>query len=112
MPVGIVWASLLLVFIGYMMVVMVFRENSYTSRVVEVMKGQKVIDTGPYAVVRHPMYLGALVLYAFTPLALGSYWARAADVADHSDPHHPAHPQRGGSAASASCPGTRSTCRR
>ena len=51
------------------------RENSYASRVVEVTEGQKVIDTGPYAVVRHPMYLGTIVLYAFTPLALGSYWA-------------------------------------
>ncbi len=42
---------------------------------VEVEEGQKVIDTGPYAVVRHPMYLGILVLYIFSPLALGSYWA-------------------------------------
>jgi protein-S-isoprenylcysteine O-methyltransferase Ste14 len=74
-PPEIVWASALLVFIGYLMIVMVLRENSYASRVVEVTAGQKVIDTGPYAVVRHPMYLGALVLYAFSPLALGSYWA-------------------------------------
>jgi protein-S-isoprenylcysteine O-methyltransferase Ste14 len=74
-PAEIVWASAFLVFIGYVMIVMVFRENSYASRVVEVTQGQKVIDTGPYAVVRHPMYLGAIILYAFTPLALGSYWA-------------------------------------
>ena len=74
-PAEVVWASALLVFIGYMMIIMVFRENSYASRVVEVVEGQKVIDTGPYAVVRHPMYLGSIVLYAFTPLALGSYWA-------------------------------------
>jgi protein-S-isoprenylcysteine O-methyltransferase Ste14 len=74
-PPEIVWASALLVFIGYLMIVMVLRENSYASRVVEVAEGQKVIDTGPYAVVRHPMYLGTLVLYAFSPLALGSYWA-------------------------------------
>lgn len=74
-PEGIVWASALLVFIGYLMVVMVLRENSYASRVVEVAEGQKVIETGPYAVVRHPMYLGSMILYAFTPLALGSYWA-------------------------------------
>jgi protein-S-isoprenylcysteine O-methyltransferase Ste14 len=74
-PTEIVWASALLVFIGYLMIVMVLRENSYASRVVEVTEGQKVIDTGPYAVVRHPMYLGSIVLYAFTPLALGSYWA-------------------------------------
>lgn len=74
-PTEIVWASALLVFIGYLMVVLVLRENSYASRVVEVMEGQKLIDTGPYAVVRHPMYLGSMILYAFTPLALGSYWA-------------------------------------
>lgn len=44
-------------------------------RVVEVEEEQKVIDTGPYAVVRHPMYMGVLVMYIFSPLALGSYWA-------------------------------------
>jgi len=58
-----------------LLIFMVFRENSYTSRVVEVAEGQKVIDTGPYAIVRHPMYVGAILLYLFTPLALGSYWA-------------------------------------
>jgi len=41
---------------------MVLRENSYASRVVEVEKGQKVVDTGPYAVVRHPFYLGSIIL--------------------------------------------------
>lgn len=74
-PVWLVTTSLLLVFIGYVMFFMVLRENSYASRVVEVGKEQKVIDTGPYAIVRHPMYLGTLVMYIFTPLALGSYWA-------------------------------------
>ena len=74
-PVWLVVASLLLVFLGYLMIFMVFRENSYASRVVEVEKDQKVIATGPYAVVRHPMYLGSIILYVFTPLALGSYWA-------------------------------------
>jgi protein-S-isoprenylcysteine O-methyltransferase Ste14 len=74
-PTGIVIAALVLVFLSYAMIAMVFRENSYASRVVEVAQGQKVIDTGPYAVVRHPMYLGSIILYAFSPLALGSYWA-------------------------------------
>jgi protein-S-isoprenylcysteine O-methyltransferase Ste14 len=60
---------------GYLIVIRVFRENSYTSRVVEVDSAQKVISTGPYAVVRHPMYSGTLLMYGFTPLALGSYWA-------------------------------------
>jgi protein-S-isoprenylcysteine O-methyltransferase Ste14 len=53
----------------------VFRENRYASRIVEVEAGQKVISTGPYAVIRHPMYVGALLMWALSPLALGSYWA-------------------------------------
>jgi protein-S-isoprenylcysteine O-methyltransferase Ste14 len=60
---------------GYLIVVRVFRENSYASRIVEVEEGQKVIDTGPYAIVRHPMYSGVTLLYIMTPLALGSYWS-------------------------------------
>ena len=65
----------IMVFLGYLWVFLVFRENSYTSRIVEVEKEQKVISTGPYSVVRHPMYLGIIVMYLFTPLALGSWWA-------------------------------------
>lgn len=51
------------------------RENRYASRVVEVEQEQQVISSGPYAIVRHPMYLGVLLMYIFSPLALGSYWA-------------------------------------
>ncbi len=65
----------LLVFIGYIIVFLAFKENSYAARTVEVEKGQKVISTGPYSVVRHPMYVGFLLLYTATPIALGSYWA-------------------------------------
>jgi protein-S-isoprenylcysteine O-methyltransferase Ste14 len=64
-----------LVFAGYVMFFFVLRENSYASRVIEVEKEQKVISTGPYALVRHPMYLGVLLMYSFSPLALGSWWA-------------------------------------
>ncbi len=53
---------------------MVFRQNSYASRIVEVEQSQKVISTGLYSIVRHPMYLGVLIMYLPTPLALGSYW--------------------------------------
>jgi protein-S-isoprenylcysteine O-methyltransferase Ste14 len=63
-----------MVFLGYLWVFLVFRENTYTSRIVEVEEGQKVISTGPYSIVRHPMYLGASIMYLFTPLALGSWW--------------------------------------
>jgi protein-S-isoprenylcysteine O-methyltransferase Ste14 len=42
---------------------------------VEVEEGQKLITTGPYAVVRHPMYSGVMLMYFFTPIALGSWWA-------------------------------------
>ncbi len=72
------WLNLLvmaLVFLGYILVMWVFRENSYASRVVEVAQDQKVISSGPYALVRHPMYLGTLLLYVLSPLALGSYIA-------------------------------------
>jgi protein-S-isoprenylcysteine O-methyltransferase Ste14 len=74
-PVYLVIAANAIIFSGYIFVFLVLRENSYASRIIEVEKGQKVITTGPYAIVRHPMYLGVLVMYLFTPLALGSYWA-------------------------------------
>lgn len=74
-PVWLVLISAALVLGGYLFVVYVFRENRYASRVVEVEKEQKVISTGPYAIVRHPMYFGVAIMYIFSPLALGSYWA-------------------------------------
>lgn len=72
------WVAILadtIVAIGYLMVLWVFKTNTYTSRIVEVETGQKVISNGPYAIVRHPMYVGAFLVYAASPLALGSYWA-------------------------------------
>lgn len=74
-PVWLVLVADLIVLAGYFVVFLVFRENSYASRTVEVDEDQEVIDTGPYSVVRHPMYAGLTVLYIVSPLALGSYWA-------------------------------------
>ena len=74
-PLIIVIISEVLVLLSYLFIGQVFKTNSYASRIVEVEKGQKVITTGPYAIVRHPMYLGVFVMYIFSPLALGSYWA-------------------------------------
>jgi protein-S-isoprenylcysteine O-methyltransferase Ste14 len=61
--------------LGFYIVFLVFRENSYTSAIIEVAEEQKVISTGPYGVVRHPMYAGASLLLLFAPLALGSWVA-------------------------------------
>lgn len=74
-PVWLVIFSNLMLLLGYYIVFLTFKENAYAGRTVEVYQGQKVIDTGPYALVRHPMYAGALLMYFFMPLALGSYWA-------------------------------------
>jgi protein-S-isoprenylcysteine O-methyltransferase Ste14 len=63
------------VFLGYCLIFWVFKENSYASCTIEVVDGQKVITTGPYAIIRHPMYLGSLVMYLLTPIALGSWWS-------------------------------------
>ena len=60
--------------LGFGFIGRVYRENTYTSATIEVAEGQRVIATGPYAVVRHPMYASALLYLAGTPLALGSYW--------------------------------------
>jgi protein-S-isoprenylcysteine O-methyltransferase Ste14 len=74
-PAPVVVMADVLVLLGYGLVFLVFRENRYTSRVIEVEQGQTVISSGPYAVVRHPMYSGSILMYLFSALALGSYWA-------------------------------------
>ena len=74
-PVWIVITANVLVFLGYVFIFLVFKENSYASTIIQVEREQQVIKTGPYAIVRHPMYTGLLIMQLFTPLALGSYWA-------------------------------------
>ena len=73
-PVWLSAIALAIVFVGYVSFFFVLRENSYASRVIEVEENQKVISSGPYALVRHPMYTGVLVMYGISPLALGSTW--------------------------------------
>jgi protein-S-isoprenylcysteine O-methyltransferase Ste14 len=73
-----VWVDLigdLLVLLSYYVFYLVCRENTFASATIEISEGQKVITTGPYASVRHPMYSGALLLTLAIPLALGSCWA-------------------------------------
>jgi protein-S-isoprenylcysteine O-methyltransferase Ste14 len=69
---GIVLGNILFI-VGFLFVGRVYRENTYTSATIEIHEGQRVIDSGPYAIVRHPMYSGALLYMFGTPLALGSY---------------------------------------
>ncbi len=68
----------ILIVIGFYLVFLVFKENSFASGTIEVGSEQCVIATGPYALVRHPMYVGALVMLVGVPLALGSLWGLVA----------------------------------
>ena len=63
-----------LIALGFAFVFWVFKVNSFTSGVIEVAPDQQVITSGPYAIVRHPMYLGSLVMLIGIPLSLGSLW--------------------------------------
>jgi protein-S-isoprenylcysteine O-methyltransferase Ste14 len=74
-PVVVVIVADVLVLLGYGIFFLVLRENRYASRIIEVEQEQKVIRSGPYAIIRHPMYLGVSLMYILSPLALGSYWA-------------------------------------
>jgi protein-S-isoprenylcysteine O-methyltransferase Ste14 len=60
---------------------LVYKENTFTSATIEVAQDQRVVSTGPYAIVRHPMYAGGLLLFIGTPLALGSFWGLVASIA-------------------------------
>jgi len=64
----------LCVVLGFYVVFLVFKENTYTSAVIETSEAQTVTSTGPYARLRHPMYAGALLMLLATPLAMDSYW--------------------------------------
>jgi protein-S-isoprenylcysteine O-methyltransferase Ste14 len=73
-PTPIVLLADAAVVLGYYFIFIVLKENSYASATIETGRDQLVIASGPYALVRHPMYSGALLMFGATPLALGSYW--------------------------------------
>lgn len=79
MPRGIQWAGAALLLLSIAFMYWTMRANSYAAPVVKIQKerGQTVITTGPYAIVRHPMYLGALFYIGGTSLVLGSWWGLA-----------------------------------
>jgi protein-S-isoprenylcysteine O-methyltransferase Ste14 len=78
MPAYIVLIGDALVLLGWLAIFFVFRENTFTSATVELAPDQKVVSSGPYALVRHPMYAGGLVMFIGMPLALGSWWGTLA----------------------------------
>jgi protein-S-isoprenylcysteine O-methyltransferase Ste14 len=73
-PPYVALAGDLLVVLGWLAIFFVFRENSFASATIELADDQKVISTGPYALARHPMYVGGLVMFLGMPIALGSMW--------------------------------------
>ncbi len=72
LPTALILAANLIVVLGYLMTFWVLKTNSYAARTIRVEDEQPVIDSGPYAKVRHPMYTGVLLMMLATPLALGS----------------------------------------
>ncbi|MDE6763491.1 MAG: isoprenylcysteine carboxylmethyltransferase family protein [Oscillospiraceae bacterium] len=72
MPDWVTWASAAVFLLSYLLYAEVLRENTYLSRTVEVQENQKIIDTGLYGIVRHPMYSVTVILFLSMPLVLGS----------------------------------------
>ena len=77
LPDWTVYVAAGLFLVGYMLYAEVLRENVWLSRTIEVQEHQKVVDTGLYGIVRHPMYAATLLLFLTMPLVLGSLWAFA-----------------------------------
>jgi protein-S-isoprenylcysteine O-methyltransferase Ste14 len=74
MPAAAAIAGDLLMLLGWVGIFRVFRENSFTSSTIELAADQRVISTGPYAIIRHPMYAAALLMLLGIPISLGSWW--------------------------------------
>ena len=75
MPSWVVIVFSVILLISYALYAEVMRENAYLSRTIRVQEGQKVVDTGLYGIVRHPMYAVTLWLFLSIPVVLGSWWA-------------------------------------
>ena len=75
LPKMIVFIATSIFLFGYVLYAEVLRENMYLSRIIEIQENQKVIDTGLYSVVRHPMYLSTILLFLSIPLVLGSLFS-------------------------------------
>ena len=80
-PAGGVVAGDTLVATGFYLIALVYRANTFSSATIEIAENQKVISSGPYALVRHPMYASGILYLLGTPLALGSYWGLVPFVA-------------------------------
>lgn len=79
-PLYVIIVSDMLFLAGYLFLFLVFKENKYLAHTVVVEKDQQVVITGPYAIVRHPMYFAELIMFICAPLGLGSYWAITANI--------------------------------
>ncbi len=75
LPVAVVIAASVIFLVAYVLYAEVLRENAYLSRTIEIQENQKVIDTGLYGIVRHPMYAATLLLFLSMPLVLGSLFS-------------------------------------
>ena len=75
MPLPVTVIASVLFLASYALYAEVMRENAYLSRTIKVEEGQKVVDTGLYGIVRHPMYMATILLFLMMPLVLGSWYA-------------------------------------
>ena len=80
LPLLVIIISNIVTLFTYLFVIKVLLENRYASRTVEVEEDHKLITTGTYKIIRHPMYLAVLLMFVSTPFALGSYWASIGNV--------------------------------
>lgn len=81
LPAWVSWTAAVIFLLSYLLYAEVLRENTYLSRTVEVQQGQRVIDTGLYGIVRHPMYSVTIFLFLSMPLVLGSIFSFAVFLA-------------------------------